>query len=260
MANFIVFNVLIVRRVIFPRTWFKTLSRLFGLLFLSITLQACSPEPSSPPNQEQQNQEQQQEHQAKTSQTQKLEPNKEKQFQLVMLGDSITAGFGLNATQALPVKLEQLLRKNGNHITVINAGVSGDTTKDALNRFEWSVGPQANGVLIALGGNDLLQGIAPNITKNNLEKIIQNAQQRNLTVLLAGMRAPGNYGVEYQNAFDQLFPDLAKQYKIPLYPFLLEGVATNPALNQRDGIHPNTKGVKIISENLSAFIDSNTQP
>lgn len=175
-------------------------------------------------------------------------------FTLVMLGDSITAGFGLPADEALPVKLEQALLEKGETTKIINAGVSGDTTADALARFNWSVGPQADGVLIALGGNDLLQGLDPASTKANLATIIENAKARDLSVFLAGMRAPGNYGREFQSAFDDLYPSLAKTYDIAFYPFLLDGVGAKTALNQPDGIHPNKKGVAVIVEGLSDFL------
>jgi len=178
-------------------------------------------------------------------------------FHLVILGDSITAGYGLNAKQALPSQLEHTLLSKGHNITIINAGVSGDTTADALNRFDWSVEEKANGVLIALGGNDLLQGINPAKSRANLASIIEAAKSRNLVIMLAGMRAPGNYGENYQREFDQIFPDLAHNYDIPLYPFLLNDVATNPALNQPDGIHPNEAGVSIIVNGLIPFIERN---
>ncbi len=175
-------------------------------------------------------------------------------FTLVMLGDSITAGYGLPRDQALPKKLEAALREQSHEIMVINAGVSGDTTGNALSRFNWSVEQNADGILIALGGNDLLQGIAPEKTRSHLEQIIKSAKKRNLVILLAGMKAPGNYGSQYQKKFDKIYSDLAKQYDLPLYPFLLEGVAARPELNQADGIHPNEKGVAILVENIKPFI------
>lgn len=192
---------------------------------------------------------------SKAQQSPALTPNStEGSFHLVMLGDSITAGFGLAAPEALPVQLETALRGQGQAITIVNAGVSGDTTGDARNRFNWSVDEKADGIFIALGGNDLLQGVNPEITRDNLVHIITAAKARNLTVLLAGMIAPGNYGVQYQTEFDRIFPELANDYSIAFYPFLLEGVATDPTLNQADGIHPNEKGVDILVENLTPFI------
>ena len=175
-------------------------------------------------------------------------------FSLVMLGDSITAGYGLPASEALPVRLEDALRADGVPVRVINAGVSGDTSADALERFDWSISGKVDGVLIALGGNDLLQGINPETTRANLASIIERAQARGLTVMLAGMRAPGNYGKAFQEAFDAIFPSLAEDYDVALYPFLLDGVGAKAALNQPDGIHPNREGVTVIVEGLSGFI------
>ncbi len=177
-------------------------------------------------------------------------------YTLVMLGDSITAGFGLAPDEALPVKLQAALRKIGNKVNVINAGVSGDTTADALARFDWSIGDESDGVFIALGGNDLLQGIDPAQTEQNIRTMIERAKLRDLLVLVAGMRAPGNYGEDYRIAFDALYTKLARDEAVSLYPFLLDGVATDPALNQSDGIHPNEKGVSIIVERLTPFIDA----
>ncbi|MEO1150350.1 MAG: arylesterase [Pseudomonadota bacterium] len=175
-------------------------------------------------------------------------------FRLVMVGDSITAGFGLPAPEALPVKLQSALDEQRCAITIVDAGVSGDTTADGLNRFGWSVDPDADGVLIALGGNDLLQGIAPDQTRANLAAMIEKAKARDLQVILAGMRAPGNYGTTFQDRFDAIFPDLAATYDIALYPFLLEGVGAVPSLNQPDGIHPNRQGVAKITDAVSTFL------
>lgn len=173
-----------------------------------------------------------------------------------MLGDSITAGYGLPAGEALPDKLQAALRADGAPITVVNAGVTGDTTGDALARFDWVFADDADGVLIALGGNDLLQGIAPSVTESNLRKIIEKAKARGLVVLLAGMRAPGNYGSDYRQAFDAIYPELALDENVPLYPFLLDGVAQSRDFNQGDGIHPNNKGVSVIVKQLEPFVAS----
>ncbi len=177
-------------------------------------------------------------------------------FNLVMLGDSITAGFGLPESEALPTKLETVLREHGANVKVINAGVSGNTSADALARFDWSVGDGADGVLIALGGNDLLQGVEPEQTDHNIRIMIKMAKTHDLIVLLVGMRAPGNYGEAYRERFDAIYPSIAREESVPLYPFLLEGVATNPILNQSDGIHPNVKGVAVIVDGLAPFIET----
>jgi len=175
-------------------------------------------------------------------------------WRLVMLGDSITAGFGLSPDEALPNVLQERLRGADLPVEVINAGVSGDTTADALGRFDWSVDPQADAVLIALGGNDLLQGIDPSRTRSNLVAMIEKAKARELTVILAGLCAPGNYGADYQNAFNDLFPSVATQMDVDFVPDFLRQVAGNARLNQPDGIHPNTDGVAIIAERLSDYL------
>jgi acyl-CoA thioesterase-1 len=175
-------------------------------------------------------------------------------YRLVMLGDSITAGQGLPSSAALPAQLEEALLGEGVRVDVINAGVSGDTSRDALARLDWALGADAEGVLIALGGNDLLQGVDPSETEDNLRALIKAAKARGLDVVLAGMRAAGNYGENYRAHFDAIYPRLAAEEAIPLYPFLLDGVALDPALNQRDGIHPNAQGVAVIVENLAPFL------
>ncbi|HXI86810.1 MAG TPA: arylesterase [Parvularculaceae bacterium] len=177
-------------------------------------------------------------------------------FRLIMLGDSIAAGYGLAADQALPARLEAALRARGLAVNIINAGVSGDTTSDALARLDWALGTGADGVLIELGGNDLLQGVDPQTTKANLKAIIERVKAQGLFVLLVGMRAPGNYGAAFAKDFDAIYPALAEGEGIPLYPFLLEGVATTPSLSQRDGIHPNKDGVNKIVSNLAPFIEN----
>jgi len=176
---------------------------------------------------------------------------------VIMLGDSITAGFGLSADNALPVKLQEALRGDDMSVEIINAGVSGDTAADARARLDWVLGERADAIFVALGGNDLLQGIDPAETEANLRAIIETARARGLKVALAGMRAPGNYGKDYRRAFDAIYPRLAREYNVPLYPFLLEDVAARPELNQRDGIHPNETGVEIIVASLAPFLKQN---
>lgn len=178
-----------------------------------------------------------------------------------MLGDSLTAGFGLSRSEALPAKLEERLRADGYAVRVVNAGVAGDTTAAGLARFDWATGDGADAVLIALGGNDLLRGLEPDISRQNLDAMIQKADARGLPVMLAGMRAPRNWGEAHRTAFDRIYADLAAAYGVALHPFLLDGVAGVPTLNQVDGIHPNTDGVAIIARALAAstatFLDQN---
>lgn len=148
----------------------------------------------------------------------------------------------------------RLQDSRGSNVTIVNAGVSGDTAADALARFDWGFAGEADGVLIALGGNDLLKGVDPEVTEENLRAIIVKAKARGLLVLLAGMRAPGNYGDDFRSAFDAIYPRLAREEGVAFYPFLLDGVGGEAALNQRDGIHPNPQGVAVIAGKLAPFI------
>ncbi|MEH6675613.1 arylesterase [Phenylobacterium sp.] len=172
---------------------------------------------------------------------------------VAILGDSITAGYGLPAREALPAQLETALAAAGTPVRVRAAGVSGDTTAGALARLDFSIQDDTDLCVVAVGGNDLLQGIEPARMRANLEAIITGLQGRNIPVLLAGMQAPPSYGA-YATDFTAVFESLAQTYDIPLYPFLLDGVALDPALNQDDGIHPNATGVKIIAQRLAPAV------
>lgn len=173
---------------------------------------------------------------------------------IVMLGDSLTAGYGLAAKDSLPVRLQAHLRAAGPPVRVVNAGVSGDTTSGGLARLDWALAERPGYVIVALGGNDGLRAIDPALTRRNLDNIIVRLKEKNIVVLLAGMRAPPNLGRVYADAFDRLYPELAEKHGIMLYPFLLDGVAADPALNQADGIHPNPDGVKVIVERLGPYV------
>lgn len=175
-------------------------------------------------------------------------------FRLVMLGDSITAGYGLTRGEALPVKLEEALKAQGRHIEIVNAGVAGDTTAAGRARFDWALADGADGVLIALGGNDVLRAIAPSVARANLEAMLARASQLGVPAALAGMRAPDNLGPDYQAELEAAYRELSRAYGAPLYPFLLDGVAGDPSLNQADGIHPNAAGVAVIVARLAPFI------
>tara|TARA_R110000772_G_scaffold54852_1_gene125211 strand:+ start:712 stop:1329 length:618 start_codon:yes stop_codon:yes gene_type:complete len=178
---------------------------------------------------------------------------------IVAIGDSLTAGYGLPTGEDFVTQLETALLEEGYNIKIENAGVSGDTTAGGLQRLDWAIGDGADFVILELGANDALRGIEPEETRNNLRQIIEAIQERGIPLLLAGMRAPPSMGSEYTNAFDQIFPELAGEYKTGYYPFFLEGVAADPALNQDDYIHPNAEGVKVIVSNMlpyvTAFID-----
>jgi acyl-CoA thioesterase-1 len=166
-----------------------------------------------------------------------------------VLGDSLTAGLGLDIEQSFPSLIQKRLKEQGLNYKVVNAGVSGDTSAGGLRRLEWALGEGEPRVLIvALGGNDGLRGLPAAQLEQNLAAIIEAGQTRHLTVILAGMEAPPNYGPEYTAAFRKTYQDLAQKYKVTLIPFLLHGVAGDPALNQSDGIHPNARGAQIVAD------------
>ena len=173
---------------------------------------------------------------------------------LLLLGDSLVAGYGLPRPDAFPARLQAALKAQGIPVTLIEAGVSGDTTAAGLARLPWVLGAtpeqQPDAVLVELGGNDVLRGFAPQTSEANLDRILTILGERRIPVLLAGMRAPPNLGTDYVNAFDAIFPRLAEKHEVALYPFFLDGVAGNPALNQPDGIHPNAAGVAVIVERI----------
>jgi acyl-CoA thioesterase-1 len=173
---------------------------------------------------------------------------------LLALGDSLTAGYGLEAGHAMPDVLQQALKKDGIEIKIINAGISGDTAAQGAARLEWALTPDVKGLLLELGANDALRGLAPEETDRALRQIMNVAKARNLPVLILGMKAPPNLGPGYQARFDALFPRLAADYGAALYPFYLEGVAAQSGLNQPDGMHPNDQGVAVIVANLLPVI------
>ena len=168
------------------------------------------------------------------------------------------AGYGLQKEYHLSLVLENNLKKEGLNIEVINGSVSGSTSSGGLNRAEWSLSePGIDLIILGLGANDMLRGINPKETKKNLEEIIEISQDKNIKVILAGMIAPTSYGIKYKKNFDKIYPDLSKQYNLPLIPFLLEGVALKTELNLSDGLHPNEKGTIIISKTLQEIILKN---
>lgn len=179
-----------------------------------------------------------------------------KQLHILAFGDSLTAGFGLQRKHSFPSVLEKTLRLKGYRVRVTNAGVSGDTTTGGRARIEWSLADTPDLVLLALGANDALRGQSPQNTRNNLAAIIEACIQHGAGVLLLGMYAPVNMGKTYGKNFNAIYPELARQYSIPLYPFLLEGVALNPKLNQLDGIHPTAKGVTEIVNRLLPYVEN----
>ena len=174
---------------------------------------------------------------------------------IVFLGDSLTAGYGLDAADAFPSILQQRLRENGLDAEVVNAGVSGDTSAGGLRRVDWSLDADVRILVVALGGNDALRGLSTDELQRNLAAIIDRARRRHVTVILAGMEAPPNLGHAYTSAFRRVYQDLAKQYDVTLVPFLLDGVAGNAALNQADGIHPNPAGARKVADLLWPYLE-----
>ena len=167
-------------------------------------------------------------------------------YRIVGFGDSLMAGYGLDAGRSFPEKLAVALKAAGHDVVIENAGVSGDTSSGGLSRLDWSVPDGTRLVILELGANDMLRGISPDITEKNLDKMIGRLKARNIAVLLAGMRAAPNLGADYQAAFDPIFEHLAKKHGVPLYPFFLDGVAADRTLLLEDGMHPNTAGIDVI--------------
>jgi acyl-CoA thioesterase-1 len=169
---------------------------------------------------------------------------------VVVLGDSLTAGLGLAVDEAYPALLEQRLTAAGFRYHVINAGISGDTSAGGVSRLESALEGNVRILIVALGANDGLRGLPPEQLKTNLSQIIERAQAREISVILAGMEAPPNFGAEYTTAFHDVYPALAKHYRLPLVPFLLAGVAGIPELNQRDQMHPTAEGDRIVADTV----------
>lgn len=174
---------------------------------------------------------------------------------ILALGDSLTAGYGLGASEGLTAQLERALKTKGVAAKVLNAGVSGDTTAGGLARVDWALGDKPNVAIVALGANDMLRGFDPATTEQNLDKILTKLKAAQVPVLLLGMRAAPNLGREYAERFDAIYPALAKRHGVLLYPFFLDGVAAQPSLNLPDGIHPNAKGIAAIVERLTPYVE-----
>jgi len=173
---------------------------------------------------------------------------------ILMIGTSLTQGYNLPPGTEIPAVLQAKLKAAGIDAQVINAGVSGDTSAGGLARLDWSLADHPNAAIIELGSNDALRGIAPSDTEKNLTAILARLKAAHVATLLCGMKAPRNLGPEYAAQFDSIYPKLAKQYGAILYPFILQGVAMNPRLNQADGMHPNPAGVKVIVKNMLPYV------
>ena len=184
---------------------------------------------------------------------------------IAALGDSLTQGYGLPAEDGFVPQLQNWLDQNGADVTVINAGVSGDTTAGGLSRVAWTMTPEVDGMIVTLGGNDLLRGIDPSVSRANLDGILKAAQDAEVEVLLVGMTAPGNFGPDYKTAFDSIYPDLAAQYDASLMGSFFDGLSENgkqPDLSQArgffqaDGVHPNAQGVSRIVDALGPKVQT----
>lgn len=174
---------------------------------------------------------------------------------ILLFGDSIIAGYGLSQQDSLSVQLETFFAQKGLDIKVINGGVSGDTTSGGRGRLEWTLKQsQPDFVFIALGGNDLLRGFQPSLTRENIEAMLSMLKDKKVNVILSSVSAPANLGPEYMLNFNKIYPDLARKYKVQLYPFLLEKVFENKNFMQNDGIHPTAEGIKVIASDMGIYL------
>jgi acyl-CoA thioesterase I len=177
-------------------------------------------------------------------------------LQIVALGDSLTAGLGLPPGQSFPDVLQRSLKAKGYDVEIANAGVSGDTAADGLARLDWATPDGVDAAIVEFGANDMLRGYDPAATKKTLSEILSRLQARHIPILIAGMRAAPNLGPEYDKSFDAIYPDLAQQYGAVLYPFFLDGVAGDPKLNQKDGLHPTKEGVETIVARIMPSVEA----
>jgi acyl-CoA thioesterase-1 len=179
-----------------------------------------------------------------------------KPIKMVVLGDSLSAGLGLPGSAAFPAHLQKVLKTKGIEVDITNAGVSGDTSSGARDRLDWSVPEGTEAVILELGANDSLRGIDPKVTHGALTDILTRLKARKIAILLCGMVAPPNYGADYSARFNAIYPDLANAFQVPLYPFFLEGVATDAKLNQADGLHPTAAGIDKIVKNILPSVEA----
>lgn len=174
---------------------------------------------------------------------------------ILLFGDSIVAGYGLNTEHSLAVLVENALRARGHVVQVIDGGVSGDTTGGGRSRLQWMLDKYAPDIaVLALGGNDVLRGIPPDVTRDNVEAMLTLLRARDVRTILSAVQAPDTLGAAYQAKFDAIYPELAKQYQVPLYPFLLKETFHDPALMQADGIHPNAAGAQVVANALADYL------
>jgi acyl-CoA thioesterase-1 len=177
-------------------------------------------------------------------------------IRLVVLGDSLVAGYNLPAGAAFPAVLERALKARGRNVEIANAGVSGDTSTAGLERLDWSVPEGTDGVILELGANDMLRGLDPAIPRKAISTIVDRLKERGITVMLAGMYAARNLGPDYAEKFDALYREIADKHGLVLYPFFLDGIAGDQTLNQPDGLHPTAKGVEVIVERILPSVET----
>jgi acyl-CoA thioesterase-1 len=177
-------------------------------------------------------------------------------IKMVVLGDSLSAGFGLSGSDAFPAKLQKALKTKGIEVDMTNAGVSGDTSSGGRDRLDWSVPAGTQAVVVELGANDALRGTDPAVTRKALTDIVTHLKARGIAVMLCGMLAPPNYGEDFAARFNSIYSDIAKSSGVPLYPFFLAGVAADARLNQADGMHPTAEGIDIIVKNILPTVEA----
>ena len=175
-------------------------------------------------------------------------------IKIMLYGDSLMAGYGLPQKDNLASELSREIKSNDSTISYINASISGNTSKNGLSRVDWSLGDNPNIVILCLGANDMLRGLDPSLTKNNLDSIINKFINNNAIIILAGMQSPESMGPKFKKQFDAIYPDLSAQYNLIFMPFLLEGVALEKELLQADFKHPNAKGIRVMADNLNPYI------
>ena len=180
--------------------------------------------------------------------------NAQDPIKIMLYGDSLMAGYGLPQKDNLASELSREIKSNDSTISFINASISGNTSKNGLSRVDWSLGDNPNIVILCLGANDMLRGLDPSLTKNNLDSIIIKFINNNAIIILAGMQSPESMGPKYKKEFDAIYPDLSTQYNLIFMPFLLEGVALEKELLQADFKHPNAKGIRVMADNLNPYI------
>ena len=180
--------------------------------------------------------------------------NAQDPIKIMLYGDSLMAGYGLPQKDNLASELSREIKSNNSTISFINASISGNTSKNGLSRVDWSLGDNPNIVILCLGANDMLRGLDPSLTKNNLDSIINKFINNNAIIILAGMQSPESMGPKFKKEFDAIYPDLSAQYNLIFMPFLLEGVALEKELLQADFKHPNAKGIRVMADNLNPYI------